>query len=201
VYFRREDYASFWLRVLVDLIDFAVIGTAWAGLIVLSAVIDDSFTKTTFDLLLLALAAMAILYFVVLKRSRFRTLGYRVGRVRIVGLNGDTPSYFALLMRLMFATLGPFNWFLDLVWLSNDAHRQALRDKFANTYVIKAKAQPAGWGRIILRRYEILVINVLFREVVVEAQEDSEVDLSTRGSRNPNASATAISPPSPRNDS
>jgi hypothetical protein len=65
----------------------------------------------------------------------------------------------------MFGLLGPLNWLLDLVWLSSDAHRQALRDKFANTYVVKVQAQPAGRGKIVFRSYEILFYNCLFREV------------------------------------
>jgi hypothetical protein len=34
VYFRRDGYASFWRRVLVDLIDFAVAGLLWLLLFV-----------------------------------------------------------------------------------------------------------------------------------------------------------------------
>jgi uncharacterized RDD family membrane protein YckC len=79
-----------------------------------------------------------------LKGLKFRTLGYRAGRVRIVGLDGEAPGYASLTLRLMFAMLGPLNWPADLAWLSSDSHRQALRDKFANTYVVRADAQAAG---------------------------------------------------------
>ena len=53
----------------------------------------------------------------------------------------------------------------SLIWLSNDSNRQAMRDKFAYTYVVKVKAQAAGNGRIVFRHYEILFYNCLFREV------------------------------------
>jgi uncharacterized RDD family membrane protein YckC len=173
VYFFRQDYAPFWVRVLVDLIDLAVFGVVCGALTTLVAIQVD-FIKTTLNLLLLMWAPGALLYFVILKRSSFRTLGYRIGRVRIVGLDGEQPSYGALILGLVFGVLGPFNWVLDLVWLSSDLHRQALRDKFAKTYVVKAKAQPAGRGKIVVRYWEICFYNFLFREVVVDAGRSLE---------------------------
>jgi uncharacterized RDD family membrane protein YckC len=173
VYFLHQDYAPFWIRVLVDLIDLVIFGIV-GGLLTMLVMINVPFTKTTLNLLLLMWITVALLYFVVLKRSNFRTLGYRLGRVRIVGLDGQPPSYGALISRLMFGMLGPLNWALDLIWLSNDVHRQALRDKFANTYVVKTKAQPAGRGKIVVRYYEILFYNFLFREVVVNSEQNIE---------------------------
>jgi hypothetical protein len=40
----------------------------------------------------------------------------------------------------MFLFLGPFNYVADLIWLSGDPQRQALRDKFTQTYVVRKKA-------------------------------------------------------------
>jgi uncharacterized RDD family membrane protein YckC len=173
VYFLREEYAPFWVRVLVDLIDLAVFSVA-CGVLTMLVTIYVPFTKTTLNLLLLMCITVALLYFVVLKRSNFRTLGYRLGRVRITGLDGEPPSYGALIFRLMFSMLGPFNWALDLIWASNDVHRQALRDKLANTYVVKAKAQPAGRGRIVVQYYDICFYNFLCREVVVNTERNIE---------------------------
>jgi uncharacterized RDD family membrane protein YckC len=170
VYFLRQDYAPFWLRVLVDLVDLTIFGVVCGILTMLVMMINLPFTKTTLNLLLLMWITVAVLYFVVIKRSSFRTLGYRLGRVRIIGLDGDPPSYGALIFRLMFGLLGPFNWALDLIWLSNDAQRQALRDKFANTYVVKANARPAGRGKIVVRYYDICFYNFLCREVVADPE-------------------------------
>ena len=135
VYFRREDYARFWVRVLVDVIDLMVFGTVCAALAVPVMMILPP-TRSTVNLILLTCVAVALSYFVVLKSSKFRTLGYRLGRVKIVGLDGRPPGYPALMLRSMFGVLGPLNWLLDLAWLSNDTNRQALRDKFASTYVV-----------------------------------------------------------------
>lgn len=171
LYFRREDYAPFWVRVLVDVIDILTFGALCSALMIPVLVIAP-FNRMTVNLILLMFVALAFLYFVIVKRSRFRTLGYRVGRVRIVALNGQTPGYTALTLRMMFGILGPLNWLLDLIWLSNDTNRQALRDKFANTYVVKAKAQSAGNGRIVFRHYDILCYNCLFREVDAKPERD-----------------------------
>ena len=171
MYFRHEDYASFWLRVLVDVIDLLVFGAMCLAL-TLPVMIIFTLSKSTLNLILLYLVTVAVSYFVVLKRSRFRTFGYRAGRLRIVGLDGRVPSYLSLVLRLMFAMLGPINWLVDLIWLSNDNNRQALRDKFAGTYVVKVDAQPAGQGRITFRHYSIFYFNCLFREVEAEPERD-----------------------------
>ena len=172
VYFRLEDYASFWVRAIVDVIDFFILGAFCAGLAIVMLMILPP-DRSTVDLILLASSAAGNLYFVVLKHSRLRTLGYRVGRVRIVGLDGNPPSYNSLVWRWLFGLLGPLNW-LDSIWLCNDKHRQALRDKFAGTYVVKADARPAGKGKIVFRLYEISLYNFMFREVQVEATHVSK---------------------------
>jgi uncharacterized RDD family membrane protein YckC len=177
VYFRREDYASFWLRALVDVIDFVVVGVVCAVLVIpLAAILEPD--RLLLNLTFATCAAVAFCYFVVLKRSRFRTVGYRVGRVRIVGLDGLPASWGALTMRLGFAFLGPMNWLLDLTWLSTDWHRQALRDKLARTYVVKVGAQPMGKGKIVLRYYEVFFYNFLVREVEVAPAKTAAAGLS-----------------------
>ncbi len=163
VYFRREDYAPFWRRVLVLAIDLTVFVTV-SLLTALPLTFLPVSMAATFNLMLLNTVEVAFFYFVVLKRSKFRTLGYRVARVRIVSPNGEAPDYPSMFLRLMFGTLVPFHW-LNWIWLTNDSHRQTLHDKVANTYVVKANAQAVGKGRIVLRYYEISGYNYLFREI------------------------------------
>lgn len=108
VYFQRDDYATFPRRLMVDLIDLAI----FAILLLLSSIalaylfVNDRGARIQ-DLVFLAGLAIAVLYFVVLKRSRFRTLGYRIGRVKVVDLNGRAPSYWSLVVRMLFGLLGP----------------------------------------------------------------------------------------------
>jgi uncharacterized RDD family membrane protein YckC len=165
VYFRREDYAPFWRRMLIDLIDFLAVGAVCLMIIVGWT----SFAPLGANNILLALCTVLIsCYYVPLKRSKIRTIGYRIGKVRVVGLDGRPASFLAMTLRLLFAPLGPANWFLDLVWLSGDPHRQALRDKFAQTYVVRLGAEPAGRGKLVYHYYEICGYNFLFREVEIE---------------------------------
>ena len=162
VYFQRSDYAGFWRRLLIDSVDLIVIGFVCLTSI---AVVWMLFPSP--GLILASWGAAFFSYFVLLKRSSFGTVGYRVVGVRIVGQDGGKPGISSLTLRMLFGVLGPLNW-LDLVWLSGDTHRQALRDKLAGTYVVRKDARPAGTGKIVYRHYEILFYNFLFREVEVE---------------------------------
>ena len=162
LYFRRDDYAGFWLRLLIDAIDLLVVGACCLVTVAVWTLFLPSFTL---GLRLPACTVFVVCYFVPLKRSKIRTVGYRIGRVRIVGLDGQPASYLSLATRLLFGALGPLNWLSDLIWLSGDRHRQAIRDKFAQTYVIKTQAEPAGRGKLLYHYYEIFGYNFLFREV------------------------------------
>jgi len=165
VYYRRDDYASFWRRMAVDVIDLLV---AFALAFLLISGLWIAIPSLDAANLVMGVAAMVGFgYFVVLKKSRFRTLGYRLCGVRIVGIDGRSPGWGSLIYRVAFGFLGPLNWVVDLTWLSNDDHRQALRDKYAHTYVIKVSAEPVGPGKVIYRYYEILGYNFLFREVQI----------------------------------
>jgi uncharacterized RDD family membrane protein YckC len=171
VYFRTEDYASFPRRLMIDLIDALIVGCL-CGVALLVFVLRFA----SKDQLLATWAAIFFCYFVLLKRSKMRTIGYRIGGVRIVGLDGKTPSLGSLTLRLLFTALGPLNYLLDIAFLSADPHRQALRDKLAQTYVVKKRAEPIGSGRLIYRYYEILGYNFLFREVPVGSAPDRSPD-------------------------
>jgi uncharacterized RDD family membrane protein YckC len=166
VYFLHEDYASFWLRVLIDVRDALAVGAAWS-VVVIVLFTTFPFNRMTLNLTLAILAVVAFYYLIVLKRSKIGTVGYRIGGVRIVGLDGQTASLSALTSRMLLVPLGPLIWFLDLAWLSGDKHRQTLRDKLARTYVVKANAVPVGTGKIIVRYYEILFFHLLFQEIEV----------------------------------
>jgi uncharacterized RDD family membrane protein YckC len=159
LYFQREDYAAIWRRFLIDIIDLLTVGTLC---IALFALLWRSIPN---NVILGSWMAIFFGYFVILKKSRWGTLGYRVVGVRIVGLNGQSPSLWSLTVRMMFLFLGPFNYVADLIWLSGDPQRQALRDKFTQTYVVRKKAVPAGTGKVIHRQYFLLGCNFLFREI------------------------------------
>jgi len=74
----------------------------------------------------------------------------------------------------MFAPFGPLNWLFDLAWLSGDPHKQSMRDKISQTYVILLNARPEGTARVVHSHYDILGYTFLVKELE---------DRGTRGAR------------------
>jgi len=167
VYYRRQDYLGVGRRLLIDVIDFPVAVLLWyeAGLLVRPLVTDPE------GPLLLLLCAVWFAYFVLLKRSRFRTLGYVAAGARIVALEGGRPGIMSLVARLLFALAGPLNFVIDIAWLTGELDRQAFRDKFAGTYVVRLPAVPAGSGPIVRRTVMFWGMTFVFREVSRVADE------------------------------
>jgi uncharacterized RDD family membrane protein YckC len=166
VYFRREDYAAFGRRALVDIVDFVIAAGAW---FVLMMVIGIAFN------IVAGMPALTVItggiiwfgYFIVLKRVA-RTPGYMLGRVRLIGVDGLPAGWDALFTRALFICLGPLNWLMDLATLWHDRHRQTVRDKFARTYVVKKDAKPIGKGKLVVKHFSMSFINLVVREVQVE---------------------------------
>lgn len=170
VYFRREDYAGFWRRLAIELIDGFIAGNLWIALFfILYSYLPSEFTTSRQGQNWLRAGSFVVVglgYFVLLRRSRLRTVGYRLFRVRIINLQGDRPDIFALAIRLVFSVFGPGNLLLDRFWIPSERARQALRDKFAHTYVIKADAVPVGRGPIVYAQYHFNAMTHLFPEVL-----------------------------------
>ncbi len=85
VYFRREDYATFWRRLLIDSADTVVVAMIW---LVVAIVLRRYVT--------MSLVVISYCYFVFLKRSEFGTLGYRLGGVKVVGMDGRNAGISSL---------------------------------------------------------------------------------------------------------
>lgn len=164
VYFEPNDYLGVGRRLFIDFIDTsaAIVLSVIATWILLTVwPLEESLGAA----LLASWVLIWFCYFVLLKRSRFRTLGYFFGGARIVNLQGERPGIFSLLARLLFVAGGPANFFIDLFWIPSDPCRQAIRDKFAHTYVVRKNAVPAGSGVIVYRTYVMLGTTFLFQEV------------------------------------
>ena len=122
VYFETRDYIGVARRLFIDFVDtlVAIIACVLITLLLLAVwpherslgvVLSTSWTIIWFS------------YFVILKRSRFRTLGYILGGARVVNLQGSRPSILSLLARLLFVAGGPANFLLDLFWIPSDPCR------------------------------------------------------------------------------
>jgi uncharacterized RDD family membrane protein YckC len=164
VYYQAADYVGTWRRVAIDLVDVFVASALSVAVTVGMSLIISNDDRLGLAVLI-AWIAVWFCYFVLLKRSSLRTVGYILARARIVNLQGTTPSIASLLLRLLFAMLGPLNLLFDLFWIPSDPCRQALRDKFAHTYVIRRFASPAGMGRVVYVPYTILGASFIFQEV------------------------------------
>lgn len=157
--------------MLADLVDIpALLVLIVATWIALGALFPD---RVGVAAQFLVAAVLTFLYLAPLKRSRFRTLGYRLTGVRIVDVRGCVPSLASLTLRLGFVMFGPLNPLLDLLWIPSDRHRQALRDKFAHTYVVRVRAKPAGSAPIKFCPYFAFGWSFLFQEVDSAAQASS----------------------------
>lgn len=159
VWYRSEDYAGFYQRFAILAIDGGVLAIAAILIIPLSALHVPELA------LFLAWLAFALAYLVFLE-AYTGTLGFFLLNVKIVNLCGERPSLFRMLFRLMLWTLGgPFQFWVDLLWMTGDDRKQTVRDKIAGTYVVRKDALPIGNGRVKLRRLMFMGFNMLFSEV------------------------------------
>jgi uncharacterized RDD family membrane protein YckC len=151
VYFSREDYAGPFRRLAVLAIDGVVLllFLAAALVAVVFGVADAQDASVALVYALLAWTAAAALYFVVIERTAFGTLGLKLTGCRVVGLQGQRPSLWAMFLRFGWIVLGPINPILDVAFLAGDPDRQTLRDKLAWTYVVRRGALPAGRGPVV----------------------------------------------------
>lgn len=111
VFFRQEDYAGLWRRLIADAVDVTV------------ALVSLSLVLTYRVALSVPWILVAFAYFVLLKGSS-GTLGYRITRVRIVNLQGEVPSVPILTLRLLYSLATGWNGFVwDMMVMHVDPHR------------------------------------------------------------------------------
>lgn len=152
VYFAAHDYIGVTRRIFILLIDslalfiiFYLLALAWISLV---GEPGRMFT------VILVIAVW--IYSVPLKRSKIRTMGYRLAGARLVTLKGHRPSLLMLTFRSVLWMLGPFNLGFDMIWCSVDDERQTLCDRFASICLVKSNAQPIGTGEVHLVYYNAL---------------------------------------------
>lgn len=114
---------------------------------------------------------LAYVYLTWLKRSPIRTPGFWVTGLKVVDLRGRAPSMARMTLRLVWWILGPFNFLLDLLYISNDEHRQSLRDKLVGTYVVRKDARPAGSGTRTIGRMSFMGAMLMYPVVLPRQTE------------------------------
>ena len=162
--YNQQDYVGVFKRIVIDFIDVTV--AILLSVFVTWLLVEGSPSDVSPAVVTGVWGAVWIAYFVFLKGSRWRTIGYLVAGAKIVNYSGRRPSRFALMVRLLFVVMGPMNFVVDLLWIPSDTRRQALRDKFAHTFVVRQRALPAEIGRLVYRTYTVFGATFLFAEVV-----------------------------------
>jgi uncharacterized RDD family membrane protein YckC len=163
-----DFFAGFLRRLVVIMIDMTVLLLVGVMLwIALLAVYWDPETGgDPSGIFYLVWVAITWFYLTVIKRSRWRTLGYRMLGLKIVTTRGTRPSLFRMTFRFLLWIFGPFNFLLDLFWLGADSEQQSLRDCYAGTYVVRNCAEPIGSAPIHLTRYHGMGLTLVYPRVV-----------------------------------
>jgi uncharacterized RDD family membrane protein YckC len=156
VYYHSEDHASLLRRLAIELVDLAVVGL---GFFVIQA-----FSGWLEPLSALSRALMlgfAWAYLAVLKVTSVSTLGYRLLDAKLVNLQGNPVALWRSSLRFFLLALTPATILFDLLWLADDPNRQTLRDKIAETYVVRSRALPAGSAPLRFSMYFIGGLSLL----------------------------------------
>ncbi len=70
-----------------------------------------------------------------------------------------------MILRVLLLTLGPFELLFDIIWLTSEATRQTLRDKFIGTYVVNRNAAPIGKARLQNVTLGVMGWNLMYQEI------------------------------------
>lgn len=145
VYFAADDYIGAGRRLLMVGVDTVVLGVmVWVLSVLWFSLVGDA--KGCAGVVVLAMW----LYLVPLKRSGFRTIGYRVIGAKLVNLQGARPVLWLLTLRSLLWLFGfsPVTLLLEFFWCHVDDDRQSLRDRITNTCLVKQYATPIGTGEV-----------------------------------------------------
>ena len=164
VVFKKDDYASLIRRVFITVIDFIIIAILSFTSLYLTSILIE-FEKIYFDFNFLIILFLFIWYFALLKRSKFRTIGYRLAQVKIVDLQGKKPSVIKMIIRVLFLLIGPFEIIIDLFWLASEKTKQTLRDKYVGTYVVDERAHPVKKTKLQTVTLGVMGWSITYREV------------------------------------
>jgi hypothetical protein len=73
-----------------------------------------------------------------------------------------------MILRLFLLFLGPFTFYIDLLWITSENTKLALRDKYVGTYVVNKNAMPIRQGRLHTVTLGIMSWSLMYREVKEE---------------------------------
>ncbi|MCZ6698746.1 MAG: RDD family protein [Planctomycetota bacterium] len=85
-----------------------------------------------------------VVYYIVFRRLRGGTLGYRIAGIRLVDKTGSSPSFARLTGRFVFAAIVTFPLGVSYGLCLTDRRRQSFHDRWCGTWMVRKRALPAG---------------------------------------------------------
>lgn len=131
-------HAGFWIRVLAQVIDGALL--AFVG----GVLTELSFHPRVLDLADSGPSALlSLLYFGLFwsKAGGGQTVGMRFLGLRVVGTDGSLIGFGTALIRWLGLVLSLGVLLLGVIWVAFDPDKQGWHDKIARTYVVFADAR------------------------------------------------------------
>lgn len=130
------QHAGFGLRLVAILIDSAIIFIpSFLAVFVMALVLGEVFMRTIGNVLGFVVVTA---YFVFFQSKNGQTPGKRIMKIKVVDLQGNTPSTKTLLLReALGKTVSGIILGVGYFWAIWDRQKQALHDKISGTFVVK----------------------------------------------------------------
>ena len=142
---KQVRYAGFWLRVLVGIIDYIVVGILGTVLLGMSASIINFLQMREYtnhigiaEIWVISLFCFNLLYFSFLLSSSWQaTVGMRVFSLKITGYDYQRINFGLALLREISTFLSQAIVYIGFLMIAFTKKKQGLHDLIANTYVIR----------------------------------------------------------------
>ncbi len=91
----------------------------------------------------------AIAYHIALRRTRGGTVGHRLTGMRLIDCFNQPPPWRVLVKRFFLATATTLPFGISYFQCMKNPRRQALHDRWCNTWMVRRDAVPAGPGMLV----------------------------------------------------
>ena len=142
VIFKSSDYASFFKRTILMVIDLVVLIILFIACYYTDNYLYQGYYVDSFIITQYIFPILAFLYLTILKTSKMGTLGQRITKTKILHINGKKPNVFIMVYRLFFWGFGPLNFIADLAWITINKEKRTVRDSLSNTIIVIKNAEP-----------------------------------------------------------
>lgn len=92
---------------------------------------------------------VAVAYHIALRRTRGGTVGYRLTGMRLIDCHNQPPPLRVLVKRFFLATATTLPFGISYFQCMKNPRRQAMHDRWCNTWMVRRDAVPAGPGMLV----------------------------------------------------